>query len=405
MRIRSLSVFLLVSCLLVVFGCGEDNGGPQPVSDVDISPDEDQVELGHSTEIVTKVTGGANKGLNWYVNGIPNGNMVVGTISQNSPVTFTAPDSLPDPYTVLVKAISQENSNRMDSCYINITFDKIFVDAENGDDTAGTGCINLPFKSITHGLTVAEAGMKVIAQPGIYDQANGEIFSIEIPESVALVGMDWEACVIRGHRTESYGEAVALYSNHTTFRKFTVEEGDPVDPPWSVGITVNGDYTLVDSIRAHERGRYSILRSSGTEGGTIQNLHFSIDDATRSGRGFEIVFGNVGTIIRGCSFFGLIEGIFFNGETDALVENCSFEFVGYGVNMCCVDDPNHSPNPDLGGGARGSAGGNLFTDYTGCGLQNPTSNDIYARFNVWANDPPVAGEDYCNLEDGSIIVE
>ncbi len=405
MLTRSLGAGLAVACLLFTVSCGGDDGGPNPLSGVDITPNNDQVELAHSTEIAVKVAGGTNKGLDWYVNGIPNGDPVVGSISQNSPVTYTAPDSLPDPSRVLVKAISQEDSTKIDSCYIDLTFDKIFVDAVNGDNTTGTGCINLPFKTITHGLTMADAGMKVIAQPGIYDQANGETFSIAIPESVALVGMNWETCIIRGHGVISYEQSVSLYSNYSTFRTFTVEQGLPVEPSWSIGIYVGGNYTLVDSIRVHERGRYSILRSAGTEAGTIQNLHFAIDDAARNGRGFEITSGNVGLVIRDCSFFGFTEGIFLNNQTDALVENCTFEFVGYGVNMCCDHDPRHSPHPDLGGGARGSAGGNVFTDYTTCGFQNPTSNDVYAKFNVWDNDPPVAGEDYCNLEDGSIIVE
>jgi hypothetical protein len=239
---------------------------------------------------------------------------------------------------VIIKAVSQADPAKIDGCEIRITFDKIFVDAGSGADNTGTGCINAPFRSITRALSMAEGETEVVVRPGIYDQANGEVLSIEIPESVTVVGTDWENCIIREHAALGYQSSVSLYSNHSAFRKFTVEQGEPADT-------------------------------------------------------------------RNCHFHGLFTGIFSKGFTNTLVENCTFEFVAYGVDMCCDHDPDHSPNPDLGGGARGSAGGNLFSDFTNCGLLNPASNYIYAKFNTWENESPVADEDYCNQEDGSIIVE
>jgi len=40
-----------------------------------------------------------------------------------------------------------------------------------------------------------------------------------------------------------------------------------------------------------------------------------------------------------------------------------------------------------------------------CGLENAGTSTIYAKFNIWDNDPPVEGEDFCNLGTGVIIVE
>ena len=62
-------------------------------------------------------------------------------------------------------------------------------------------------------------------------------------------------------------------------------------------------------------------------------------------------------------------------------------------------------NPDFGGGARGSAGGNIIRNNSECGLSIELDHPVFAKFNTWTNDPPVAGEDYCVVGDGGVIVE
>jgi hypothetical protein len=75
------------------------------------------------------------------------------------------------------------------------------------------------------------------------------------------------------------------------------------------------------------------------------------------------------------------------------------------LQLCCYQDDEHNANPDLGGGARGSAGGNTIRNNIECGIYNQTYSVIYAKFNTWTNDPPVAGVDYCNTSTGGVIVE
>jgi hypothetical protein len=98
---------ITVSGLVLLLGCGGDDGGggPRPVTGVQITPGKTDLELGHTTEITAAVEGGESKDLTWSVNGIENGNEVYGTITQNSPVTYSAPDSIPPDTVVVIGAL------------------------------------------------------------------------------------------------------------------------------------------------------------------------------------------------------------------------------------------------------------------------------------------------------------
>lgn len=54
------------------------------------------------------VTGATNPAIEWQVNGIVGGNSTFGTITQANPANYTAPSAVPDPDTVMVAAVSQE---------------------------------------------------------------------------------------------------------------------------------------------------------------------------------------------------------------------------------------------------------------------------------------------------------
>jgi hypothetical protein len=149
----------------------------------------------------------------------------------------------------------------------------------------------------------------------------------------------------------------------------------------------------------------SVVRIEGAVNASVTQCRFVVDDAQKLGRGMEVIFGDTGTVIRGCVFTGFIEAIFLNGSSNALIEGCTFEGNVWGVDMCCPNSDDSNPNPDLGGGARGCPGGNTFGTNSGYGLENPTHNAIYAKYNSWAHTPPVADVDYHNIGTGSIIVE
>ena len=98
-------------------------------------------------------------------------------------------------------------------------------------------------------------------------------------------------------------------------------------------------------------------------------------------------------------------GMRFSGNSDALLEGCTIEDNGTGIYLCCYQSATHNPVPDLGGGARGSTGGNTIRNNDTCGLESYSGADIFARYNTWANDPPLEGEDFCVGGTGDIIVE
>jgi hypothetical protein len=411
-EMRVYFVLALLTVSFVVYGCGgDDGGGPKPVTGVDISAATSSVEIGHTAEITAKVTGGESKALTWSVNGIENGNEVYGTITQNSPVTYNAPDSLPASTTIVIGAVSVENETMMDTCYVRLTFTKLFVDSAMGDNTTGNGCINLPFRTITKALARAQAGMTIVVGPGTYSDAAGETFTMYVPPGVSLVGLDWEACVICKETAAFDGyNGVQLSGDDCAVRKFTfVDRADPGYSRWSSTVYTEDANSLIDSLRFFQRALMSCIRLDTSTDAVVQNCVFDVEmdppgDAGMD-RAFEIVFDDVGSIVRNCHVSGFNTALFFNRSSDARVEGCVLENNSYGVYICCLHDPTSNPNPDLGGGARGSPGGNTFRNNSVCGIINTAASTIYAKFNIWDNDPPIEGEDYRNDDSGSIIVE
>jgi hypothetical protein len=399
-------MLLSIAGAVAFTGCGNDGSStsPQPVTGVSLDVDQIAVEVGHSKRI-TPTVNGDNKGLTWYVNGIENGNEIVGEITQNSPVTYTAPNWLPDPATVVIKAVSVEDTTLFDTCMVDITFDKRFVDAVNGND-ANNGCVNLPLKTLTHAFTLIDSGETVIAQPGVYSEASGETFPIICHEpGVTIVGTDWEQCIIRGSSTGGYGLIVSLGRTQTTFKKFTLEQGPPGGSS-DVMILVWGTDIHVDSIRVHERAGYAVCRGENA-GGTnllIENCYFVVNDGLTLDRGINLFNDSDGAIVRNCTLTGFDIGLRITNNCDALVEGCTIEGNEEGIEVR-LEDESGSVNPDFGGGARGSLGGNIIRNNSECGLSIELDHPIFAKFNIWANDPPVAGTDYCVVGTGGVIVE
>jgi hypothetical protein len=398
--------------VILWYSCSSDEStvSPRPVTSVSVEPDVMEVEVGHSAGVTAVVNGGVNKDLTWYVNGIENGNNVVGTVSHNSPATYVAPDVLPDHTAVEVRAVSVEDTTKYDSCMVTITFKVIHVDIQSGDDATGTGYAHDPVKTITRGNQLASAGGTVLAAPGVYDTEHGEQFPIYPKAGVAIVGENWETCIIRGSNAMDY--CMSLGAASSAVRKFTFESMAPLGPDrWEHYIYVRGENVRVDSVRTFQRVYYAPIRLRNATNAIIENSVFEVPylDPPQSGigmdRAFEIIDGNAGTVIRGCTVSGFREGLRISSDASPLFEKCTITGNDIGIILCCYQSSTHNPNPDLGGGARGSTGGNKIVNNLTCGLQNDTYNVIYAKYNTWTNNPPVAGEDYCNSSTGGVVVE
>jgi hypothetical protein len=391
----------------MLIGCSDD-GGPGPVLSVSLDIDSTGVEIYATRTIEAEVANGQASEVNWYVDGVLGGNSTVGTISQANPATYTAPEAIPAPATFTVRVVSSEDTTKADSCRVTVKFTILHVNAVTGSDDTGTGCITKPFKTITYALAEADSGKTVLVAPGIYDPANGEVFTIYMPACVSLIGENRETTIIRKPVDESDAYvAIQPVGANCVIRNFTIDEGHPEAAEWSYpGLVTNtAPNAVIDSIIFADRGRESVVRINTATNAIVSNCLFVIDDGEVHSRGMEIVVNDVGTIVRDCVFTGFAEGVFFNGYSDALVQGCTFDGNSWGVGTCCHDSETSNPNPDLGGGARGSLGGNVFGDNTACGLSNEGNASIYAKYNTWPHDPPLAGVDYCNTGTGSIIVE
>jgi hypothetical protein len=140
-----------------------------PELTVDVSPAREEVDVSKSASITATVTGGTTGDVLWYVDGIAGGNSSVGTVTQTNPATYTAPDEIPSPDSVMVVAVSQDDVSRSDTCVVKVVMTTIHVDAATGDDDTGTGSTAQPVKTITRGLEVADPGETIMVAPGIYD--------------------------------------------------------------------------------------------------------------------------------------------------------------------------------------------------------------------------------------------
>jgi len=57
-----------------------------------------------------------------------------------------------------------------------------------GSDSTGTGTVDNPFRSITFALLATPAVPEVRVLPGIYESADGEVFPLNVPANVSIIG-------------------------------------------------------------------------------------------------------------------------------------------------------------------------------------------------------------------------
>jgi hypothetical protein len=78
------------------------------------------VQTGTPLELSAGVTGPADTGVTWQVNGVPDGNSTLGTITPgtNGSAVYNAPARLPNPSTVTIKAVSHAEPSRFNSCTV-----------------------------------------------------------------------------------------------------------------------------------------------------------------------------------------------------------------------------------------------------------------------------------------------
>jgi hypothetical protein len=119
---KSIFYVLAMFIFVISFGCGEDDNGQQPTPSsvvVTIQPATFTQGVGLVNTFVATVTGTTNKSVTWYVNGTAGGDSTtVGSITAAG--RFRAPDVVPLPDTIIVKAVSVEDPDACDSVMVAI---------------------------------------------------------------------------------------------------------------------------------------------------------------------------------------------------------------------------------------------------------------------------------------------
>ncbi len=121
-----------------------------PVLAISLAPLAATVQAGGATlSFSASVAGAGNGALAWYVNDVPGGNAVVGTISSTG--LYTAPASRPSPAIVTLKVVPAADASRYASASITITS---APSSGGGGGGGGGGTVTGPFLLLLVALAV-----------------------------------------------------------------------------------------------------------------------------------------------------------------------------------------------------------------------------------------------------------
>ncbi|HZQ91246.1 MAG TPA: hypothetical protein VFA60_05585 [Terriglobales bacterium] len=118
MKKLALAVAVCSMSLWVACGGGKSSSSSTTVT-ITISPTTASVVGGQTVLFTATVTGNSNTAVNWQVNSIAGGNSTVGTISTGG--LYTAPNTVPNPATVTITAISQADTTKTATASVTIT--------------------------------------------------------------------------------------------------------------------------------------------------------------------------------------------------------------------------------------------------------------------------------------------
>lgn len=378
---------LEAACLTVVLmlgvwlsGCDSGGGGPAAPSALEVRLSAPSVQV---TRTVTATAVALDRRdaleVTWLVDGAIGGSDSTGTITQDNPATYTAPEAVPDGGSVIIEARLGSQASATDT--LDVLFTIIHVDAEAGDDGAGAGTWAAPLRTVSAGLPHAEAGDTVFVHPGTYDPAHGESPPYDVPEGVTLRGADSDSCTLVGDGDE--GNVVEL-EDGACVERFTIGNAD------RDAIAVNMSHAgSIRRIVVTDPFLFAVFRSMGDSNALIEDCRLENTRRPQTGRGMELISGSHATVRR-CTLRGWFQGAFMNGDSDPLIEYSVFEDNVLGLDTFETND--EYTEPDLGGGPRGSLGANVIRGNSSCGLANRTPGTIYAINNTWnvePLDPPI----------------
>lgn len=396
---------LACALALLVPGCAGESGPAEPTG-LAIALGGPRVQITRSIQATAINTYPSARdehpACDWYVDGALGGNAMKGTITQTNPATFTAPPAVPAGRAVEIMAISRSNSTFTASDTLRITFTIRYVDGESGNDTSSGGTWTNPLRTLTYALDLVGDGDTLSVLPGSYDPEHGEAGGYFIPGGVALIGTSMESCLLYGSGTDF---SVVHLGDGATIERFTIGNWDDDD----VAILTTGG-GAIRNVAVRDTFRYSAIRADGERRGrdndvVIEDCELVNTDAPQTGIALELYRGTH-CVVRGCTVSGWEFGLYINRDSDPLIEGNTITDNQYGI--IAAGGGGLLTEPDLGGGARGSDGGNVIQYNSQVGVQNQTAASIWALDNTWTTDPPTEGPpppatDFWNLVGGAII--
>jgi len=341
----------------------------------------------------------------WLVDDVLGGSAAVGTITQGNPATYTAPASVPPGGGAQIKArwtVRPEMYHA--SAELEILFTIKHVDAAAGQDEPSRGRRGLPFRTIGYAVERAATGDTILVAPGVYGPAIGEKSSISVWARKTVRGVDRDACIIEADPSPSSPLRSIFYlGGEAVVENLTIRNPEYPSSQMQHGVAIQGHAT-VRRVVLREPYILSAVRVMNPDvQAHIEDCDLVNTLAPGEERGMELT-GESRATLRNTRIHGWGYGLFINGPRGHRIEGCSFRDNLYGVLTFTSD-----ANPDLGGGAEGSPGGNTFQN-RGIGIYNHSAEPVYARENTWSATPPVeCGEegdapcDFYNPSGGTIV--
>lgn len=311
----------------------------------------------------------------------------------------------------------------------------LYVDAVNGSDANGGGK-NDPVKTVTFAMSLAGRGDTVKIAPGTYDTDLGEIFPINIPDNVTLIGNindkggginptviegvdsvdnEYAATLVAG--ASSYITGLKIVQPVATMRYYCVfSDDDNVTLSHNILESEYGCIRLLGTAVAvveynDINGPYYGVYSHNTGSTYIRNNSFLNGSYVEIADGVADIRNNTFT---GDSFRAIsiqkgdsriqdnsINGSYYLGAFRFL-NNCAPLVRNNTLNVAsgaCIQILGAS-HPDLG--TTDDFGNNIFSGYSGVAVVQESPFIIQAFGNTWFSNPPSCGSEIVIIGNGSL---
>lgn len=357
-------------------------------STLSLSPTTLLILLGKTAPFTATHTGPGDRALIWSVDDIPNGNPLVGTITPTGETTarYTAPNQSPESNRVTIKAASASNPELFATSTITLLNPSatVVINRLEGFDLSDCGSEASPCKTITQGLSLARAGQTLLVSGGTYTfnrGTDGESAPLRMKPGVNLQGAGFEETVLHFNGSDAPEGAGIVGADQTTLSGFTIQDDDSL----RIQIDIDGGSpTISDNqfIDLCDGCSSTGIRVRGNARPILSGNRFGRNG---SGLAAAVRVEDASPILSKNRFVG-------NGTAIQLLSNAAPKIEGNTITGNRIGlSADDRANPDLGGGASGSAGGNLLSCNTDADLSAPAAREMAARGNLWDHVPPRRG--------------